>query len=331
MNPKQLFIDRAALDHQMANRFLDFFPEVRPSLIDEGDLLALPGDTRRRFVAAKRSVFLTVQKGLLLRPLSRPYGQGKPEYYLYTETGCPFDCQYCFLQTWLTEPVPTIFVNRGQLYDQIKEAVTANNGSLYIHAGEMADALYWDPLTLQSETLVRACRDFPGLTCELRTKSDTVDRLLSVSEPPENLLLSWTLCPEDDILMFEPGTARLDERLSAMAAAAKAGFSVALRFDPVICHGNFEEKYSSLLRRVSKSLPGRPVEISTGSLRMTGKCLALARKRFPRSRLFAGELVPCFDGKWRYARPIRKKVYDVIGRACRDLWDLPIQLCMEPD
>lgn len=331
MNPKQIFVDSAAMTHSVTDRILSCFPYTERIILEKQKPIPLPMDPRRRFIAAKRSLYLTVTKGALLRPLSRPYGEGKPEYYLYTETGCPFDCQYCFLQTWLAQAVPTIFVNREDLLDQIKNAVKSNKGALYLHAGEMADALIWDSCTHQSDTLIRACRELSGLTCELRTKSSCVDRLLNVSDPPRNLVLSWTLCPEDDILMFEPRADHLNNRLSAMAAAAKAGYPVALRFDPVICHEDFKEKYRALFYRIAKSLPCKPIAISIGSLRMTGKCLVLAKSRFPRSKLFAGELVPCLDGKWRYSRPIRKKAYDVIGQTAQTLWDSPIQLCMEPD
>ncbi len=330
MIPKRIYIAQNAKCYPLYDKILKAFPDAERIHVVDQEEAKPPSDFRRWMIESKKSLMLDVQPGPLLRPLTRPYGLSKPEYYLYTETGCAFDCQYCFLQQWLSSPIPTIFVNRAKLLDQIDEQLTAHEGKLYIHAGEVADALAWDPVTNQSKLLLGACRRHPGLSVEMRTKSAGIDHLLKL-EPPDNLVLSWTLAPESAIVKYEPKTAPLHKRIQAMAAATHAGYKVAIRFDPMICEGEFEKDYAGLVDKLAGVLAEPPVDVSAGSLRMTTPCLKAARHRFTRSRLFAGELVPCQDGKWRYARPIRKRGYDTIQSAVNHAWGLDLALCMEPD
>ena len=330
MNPRRIFLAPGAIDHFLCRHVLEQFPEARKVSVENPDRLPLPTHPRKRFIEAKRSLLLCEHKGPLLRPLSRPYGEAAPEYYLFVETGCVFDCQYCFLQDWLSHPVPTIHVNQEPLAEQIDEAVKENGGRLYLHAGEMADALALDRFTDLSFTLRKACERLPGLTCELRTKSDRVDRLL-VGRPAKNLIVSWTLAPESSTDRYDLLASRLSARIEAAARVSAAGYLVALRLDPVICEGDFVRSYHELLERIADRLPTPPVAVSAGSLRLTTGCLNLARSRFPKSRLFAGELVPGKDGKWRYARPLRQAVYEAIAEQVRKLWRLELKRCMEPE
>jgi spore photoproduct lyase len=331
LNLRQIFIAPDAPAFDLTRQITNAFHDATQIALAPGQqpLSHLP--FRRQIIEAKRSLFLDCHKGPLIRPLARPYGKPQAEFYLYTETGCPFDCQYCFLQDWLASALPTIHVNRNDLEDQIAEQVNECGGAIYLHAGEMADAFALDPITGQSQTLHRLCQRFPDLICELRTKSDRVGQLIDTQPALANMVLSWTLAPEAAIVKYEPGTATLTKRIDAIGRASAAGFPIALRIDPVICEGDFEADYTALLRKVDAALSAPPVDVTAGSLRMTGRCLALAKSRFPKSRLFAGELVPCADGKHRYARPLRKKAYRAIESAVQQLWGAPFSLCMEPE
>lgn len=330
MNIRRIFLAPGAADHALAQTVLDAFPQAQRIAVKDPARLPLARDLRRRFVQAKRSILLAVHAGPLLRPLKRPYGEDAPEYYLYAEAGCPFDCQYCFLQGWLSSPVPTIYVNREGLAEQIGKATEFEGGRLYLHAGEMADSLVFDNVTGLSDVLRDACQAHPGLTCDLRTKSDRIQRLLE-GRPPDNLICSWTLCFDRALRSYDLLAPDLEARLAAMARVARAGYRVALRLDPIICEGDFEDHYRRLLQRVADVLPVPPTTLSVGSLRLTAPVLRCARTRFVRSRLFAGELVVGTDGKWRYVKPLRRRAYRVVSEQARRLWGLEPVLCMEPD
>jgi DNA repair photolyase len=329
MNPARIFITPEAKPFPMTARVLAAFPEAERINVPDPTKLPLPTEMKRRFVYAKRSLLLDVHRGPLVRTIGRPYGESKPEAYLYSSVGCRCDCQYCFLQEWAAHPTPTLFVNNEDLLDQIGRAVAEHNGQLYLHAGEVAEPLWLDRVTGLSKTLVEACRAFPGLTCEVRTKDDELGSLLDMGSAPSNLILSWTLSPEPIRRRYEPGTATTEARIFAMQKAARAGYAIALRLDPAICEGNFEAAYSELLQSVAEALPEPPVSINAGSMRISVQGLAIARRRFPRSLLFAGELVRSQDGRYRYARPLRKRAYDAIAETAKRLWNLDVQLCME--
>jgi len=330
MIPERIYINQGAADFPLGKKFLKTFSKAKIITMAQGEAAPSFTSSRKDFIKGKKSLFLTEQKGALVRKLTRPYGHHLPEYYLYHAVGCPYDCQYCFLQQWLQKPLPTIFVNRENFFEQIEAVLKMRDGGIYLHAGEMADALIWDRVSSFSETLARCCHRFPEMFCELRTKSAEVEKLLTIS-PVKNMIISWSLSPAEAISRFEPKTPSLEKRLEAIRRVAQAGFQVALRFDPVICVEDFEKDYSFLIKKIAQALPGIPQSISAGSLRMSTPCLTFAKKRFPKSRLFAGELVFCSDRKWRYCRPLRKKAYKIISSMAKDVWNMDVSLCMEPD
>ncbi len=52
--------------------------------------------------------------------------------------------------------------------------------------------------------------------------------------------------------------------------------------------------------------------ISLGALRMSPDLKEMMRKRFPGSFLPLGELVPSSDGKLRYVKPVRVRMYQLL-------------------
>ena len=330
MNIRRVYITESAVKHRLVDEFRAALPDAQFQQVADADEVPLPDEPCRRFVFAKRSLLLDVHPGLLLRPLTRPYGEDRPEYYLYAETGCLFDCQYCFLQEWLSTPLPTVFVNREHLADQVEEVLAQHDSRLYLHAGEVADALALDPITGLSETLIALANAHPGLRCELRTKSDAIERLLKSNAVPQNLVVSWSLSPAESIRRFEPRTASLARRLAAIEAVSARGYAVALRLDPIVSLTSDPMPLVAMLHDVAAVMRRPPVSITVGSMRMTAPCLRIARMRFPESSLFAGELVRSIDGKYRFSGPLRRTAFRAVAETALQLWGIEVDYCMEP-
>jgi spore photoproduct lyase len=67
-----------------------------------------------------------------------------------------------------------------------------------------------------------------------------------------------------------------------------------------------------------------------GGFRYPPQLKGIAEKRFPKTRIFLGELFPGRDGKFRYLRAIRVEMYRKMVKWLRKVSpDLFIYLCME--
>ena len=76
--------------------------------------------------------------------------------------------------------------------------------------------------------------------------------------------------------------------------------------------------------------PKGVIWISLGGFRYPPELKGIAEERFPRTKIFLGELVPGRDGKFRYFREIRLEMYSKILKWLREIdSNLFVYLCME--
>ena len=78
--------------------------------------------------------------------------------------------------------------------------------------------------------------------------------------------------------------------------------------------------------------PERIAWISVGTLRFAPGTPRAIERLFPGSSLLDGELLPGFDGKLRYPRAVRLRIYRGIARMLRArAKSVPLYLCMEEE
>jgi len=318
-HPELIYIQQGTEFFELASSILSRLPGVPVERVEDASSLARRlAEEGAPLEVQKRRLFLALRQG----PFIKPFPQGRaldadPVDFILLEHGCPFDCHYCYLQHYLDHGVPTVFVNRERL-DEDLAAAGRRPGPTRLLAGELGDTLALDPLTGTAKALIQAAASHPEITFEIRTKSDRVQGLLDgapseasgPSAVPDNIVPSWTLSPEEVWRRFEGLTASPEDRLAAALQCQKAGWQVGLRLDPVVQHTGWEERYRALVRMAGEQLdPARIESWHLGVFRYTPGIEAVARKRFPASPLFLGESFPGPDGKLRYFKPIRVKMY----------------------
>lgn len=240
--------------------------------------------------------------------------------------GCPFQCRYCILQDYLGDNGITIFVNLDDAFDEVRCLVENRNGIVRIGTGELADSLALEGKVLLSKRLIPFFRTLPGAVLEFKTKSANVDVLLELPHGGHTVL-SWSLNPPSIIQRAEQGTPSLEMRLQAARRCQEKGYPIGIHFDPIVWSENWQDEYHGLVRTVLSDLdPGRIIWISLGALRYPPSL----KERFLISGLGLGELVPGLDGKFRYLRPLRAKMFRSMVKWIREFGgDIFVYLCME--
>jgi spore photoproduct lyase len=291
----------------------------------------------QRFTEAKRCLAIAVKRGALVKEFRR-HGVLKQdkEYYLVHAANCPFDCSYCYLQSYFSNAVPTLFVDTDSLLDQVGSVVGETpEKEILFHAGETADALALEHI---SEFAVEAVAFFSKLEraiLELRTKSDLIEPLLPLQHNGRTAV-SWTLTPEDISGKYERGTASISERLQAALRCQGVGYRIGLRFDPMIHYAGWRAGYKELIDSVANILSPEKIDsIVLGTFRCPPSLVDIMRERFGRNELVLGELVPGPDGKVRYFRHLRQEMYREMLRMFRERCGSSIiqkiEFSMEPD
>jgi spore photoproduct lyase len=327
-----LYIDPDVDSHPVVQEF-------RRRLGAPGKTVADPEEIRTAVRAAgdpeargKRVLHLTRNRGAFVKrcPGTRHYTCCGYRI-LHVASYCTMDCAYCILQSYFHPPVLRYFVNREDLMAQL-DAVLADGHVHRFGTGEFTDSLIWDAWTDLSPQLVRRFAAQSTSVLELKTKTARVDHLVGLPHGGRTIL-AWSLNTERVIREQERGTAPLEARLGAAAAAAASGYPVAFHFDPLVIYAGCEAEYLSVIERMFAAVrPGSIIWVSMGAFRFMPELKATVERRFPGSTMVYGEFVPGLDGKMRYFKPLRMQLFRALGGAIRARAPmLCTYLCMEDD
>lgn len=330
--PELIYLDGEVANTPLSKRVLAFFSGIPVTHIDDPASVKQTGT----HTLAKRKLLITKHKGQAIKAC-----QGLSNDYvccnlltLSLASNCHFECSYCILQDYLkNNPIMTFYANVDEILGELEAKIKNSPETLFrVGTGELADSLALDHITGYSKDLVEFAARQKNLVIELKTKSNNVAGLLNLDHQRKTVV-SWSINPQSFIDKEEYKTASLDERFAAARLCADAGYLVGFHLDPLLNLENWEEEYKSLVKKMSRLFDEDEIAwISSGSLRYTPGLAPIAKKRFPKSRLFYGELFPNEDGKVRYFRPIREEMSTKVSGLIKENFpDTPHYLCMETE
>lgn len=246
-------------------------------------------------------------------------------------TNCPMDCTYCILQGYLNNPCLTLYPEFAKVFGEIEGILMKYPHRVFrFGTGELGDSLILDKMVGFAAEAVPFFAAQGNAILELKTKSAEVEHLLALDHKGKTVI-SWSLNPRQVVEQEEHGAAPLDARLEAARRCSDAGYPVGFHFDPLISYPGWQEEYRGVVDLLFEKIdPSRVMWVSLGGLRLPPALKQVTEGRFPSSRIFTGELVPGEDGKLRYVKPLRVKLYQRMVEWLR-AYDkgLFIYLCME--
>lgn len=331
--PKKITIEREAASDRITQRVLQLLPECAVEWVVDSDALIRsfpPGP--EGISTGKQRLLLKRKQGAFLKPFppTPPYLDCRFQI-LHLGSGCDLDCTYCILQTYLNNPLLTVFTNLPDALSELERELARNPSHLFrIGTGELIDSLSLDHLTEWSLALVPFFAGKSNAILEFKTKSDNVGNLSQV-DPKGRVIVSWSFNSEKIQREEELKCATLGERLAAARRCASWGYRLGFHFDPMIFYEGWEAGYRRSVEMIFDTVSPKNIAwVSLGGLRYMPSLKKVVAKRFPKTRIFTGELIPGLDGKTRYFKPIRLQMYTKMREWIRPYApDLPIYLCME--
>ena len=282
--------------------------------------------------AGKRVLYLTRNRGRFIRrcPGTRHYTCCGYKI-LHIGTYCTLDCAYCILQVYFHPPVLRYFVNHADLLEALNRFFSMD-GIHRIGTGEFTDSLIWEPWTDLTERIIPMFADQNRAVLELKTKTVAIDQLQHLRHHRKTIA-AWSVNTPRIIATQERGTAALSERLNAAAESESWGYPVAFHFDPMILYDGCRKEYLEVVDQIFSHVSARNIVwISMGAFRFMPSLHLTIQSRFPDSKILYGEFIPGLDGKMRYFKPLRTRLYRAMAERIRQHSDqVTVYLCMEDD
>ncbi|MBW2569246.1 MAG: DNA photolyase [Deltaproteobacteria bacterium] len=280
----------------------------------------------------KEVLFLTQNKGAFIRncPGTSYYTCCGYEI-LHIGTFCVMDCAYCILQSYFHPPVLQYFVNHDRMLAEL-DSLFAKKKRHRIGTGEFTDSMIWEMWTDLSDLLVPKFAGQSHSILELKTKTTAIDKLKHINHNRKTIV-SWSLNTNKVIQNEERNTTSLSARLKAAAKCESWGYQLAFHFDPMVIYDGCEEDYREVINQLFSHISAKNIVwISLGTFRFMPSLKSIIQKRFPESKIIYGEFISGMDGKMRYFKPLRIKLYRKIVSWIKEIApDVLIYYCMEDD
>lgn len=341
--PTQLLVAPDAVHDPLTERVISrlkghaeiHFLEERGDPLRSSGGAEVEADEVQRFNRGKRQLMLTRHQGAWLKACPGTSGHVCCNLWIVNPgEGCPLDCTYCYLQTYLKRnPTLKLYTNTDAMLQEIGERASREPNRLFrVGTGELMDSLVWDDLTDLTLELVPFFARSSNLVLELKSKDSYVENLLALRDEHQGkTVVSWSVNAREVSERDEAYTATLEQRLKAASLVAEAGYRVGLHFDPLVHFDGWEDGYRDVIREIFSVLSPRSIAwISISSLRYKPELQEMMMARFPQSRLPFGEQFLAKDRKIRYVQPLRFQMIDFVHRELKAVDEqMPVYFCME--
>jgi len=316
--PQAIYLDREVQRTPYVEQILANFSRLPVHVVKNIEEVGYPN-----------SLVITNFKGRFLKPCPGTRNYICCDYWVLNfATGCLLDCAYCILHSYLNAQTMRLYANVDQMQEEIDRMVEGKKRTFRIGTGELTDSLLLDNKIRFSEKVISHLLQFDNVVVELKTKTLNLDSVKSLGPHP-NLVISWSLNAPDFAEIYEAKSPTIRQRIEAAAHLRQLGFRIGIHFDPLIYSAGWEEQYTKTLDFMRDKL-GELAWISLGAFRgPPGLKKILGKSDMPHTLLLE-EFVRGKDGKMRYFRPIRVRMYRFMKERLEAYFPgTPIYLCME--
>ena len=250
---------------------------------------------------------------------------GQHNYYFSHMLNCIYDCRYCFLQGMYRSAHYVVFVNYEDFAQSIKDTVARRHGDgIWFFSGYDCDSLAFEPFTRFADFFLPLFARLPRAWLELRTKSTQVRSLLRMPAL-ENCVVAFSFTPDEISRALEHKVPPVQKRIETMVGLQKHGWTIGLRFDPLIYHRDYEAQYRRLFADIFSRLDAERIHsVSIGTFRLPAPYHRNIVRLCPEEPLFAGPLSQT-DGLVSYPAELQQRMMHF----CREALSayVPAKIC----
>ena len=287
-----IYIERAAAAHHRTRAILARFADARVVECAHYGEVFNRHNQDFRLQKSKPALILAHKNQRRLLPIPPGYGiGGERGFYFSHMLNCLYDCRYCFLQGMFWSANYVLFVNYEDFIADIVGSCLNTDGDNYFFSGYDCDSLALEPLTSFAQTFVPALTAVPNAWLELRTKSTQIRSLLDLPAAPRTIC-AFSLNPEPIARALEHRAPPLLQRIDAMARLQDRGWTIGLRFDPLILVDDFRAVYGACFDAIFARIDGAKLHsVTLGVFRLPSAFAKRMHRLYPDEPFLAGPMV----------------------------------------
>ena len=288
-----VYIEEKILDHPITKSVIKSVPKA--DIININRYQELFNKRYQNFRLQKKNPSLILAKKYDNFVLPVPSGFGidaQKNFYFSHMYNCIYDCRYCFLQGMYSSANYVLFVNYNDFFESISDTIEAEtSSSLTFYSGYDCDSLAFDKVSGFAKHALDFFSKQPSVELELRTKSIATSSLIK-RDPIENCVVAFSLSPPKIASILDNKAPSIARRTNALKQLADAGWSIGLRFDPLIYCSGWKNMYSNLIADIMHDLdPSSLHSVSHGPLRFPKKMYKKISSLHPENKLFSFPMV----------------------------------------
>ena len=241
-----------------------------------------------RLQKSSPALILAKKHGKFVLPSPEGYGfDNNPSYYFSHMLNCIYDCRYCFLQGMYRSANYVLFVNYEEFEKSLSDVIDENSGPSVFYSGYDCDSLALEPVSKFCEYFLPFFTKRPEATLEVRTKSTQIRSFLD-REAIDNCVIAMSFSPTQQAERWENRVPSIGKRIEALVKLQKAGWKVALRFEPIVVEQGSHLAYQELFQQVFSGLQVDQLHsVSSGLFRMPVEFHKNIVKLYPDEELFS--------------------------------------------
>ena len=281
-----IYVEDAAREYPLTEKIRSRFPNA--TTIPIQNYKEVFNRPRQRWEHQRQALklILAARRDSFLYPGSSFVPNFDHSRFFYTTPilNCIYGCEYCYLQGLLSSPTMVAFVNHAA-FTEAATLELSDPTPAYICISYDTDLLAIEDIFGYCADWIEFARNHPHVTVEIRTKSANIRALENIS-PPSNVILAWTLSPDDIAKRFEHKTPSLQARLKAVAQAQTLNWRVRLCFDPILRVKEWQKHYQELVETTFGAIePQAITDVSLGVFRINSGYLRTMQEQRPDSKL----------------------------------------------
>ena len=285
-----IYLENSVASYDRVKSITGRFPEAVRVPCERYQEVFNPKAQNFRLQKKRPALILAKKIGTAILPTPESYGiGGQHNYYFSHMLNCIYDCRYCFLQGMYRSGHYVVFVNYEHFFSGMSEKLKIHRGEdVWFFSGYDCDSLALEPVTGFVRELLGWLRQHSHAQVELRTKSTQI-RALFETTPLPNVVIAYSLTPDQTAATLEHKAPSVEKRLAALAELAQRGWKIGLRFDPVLYELRYQELYQRLFEDVFDRIPEDSIHsITLGPFRMPKPYFRNVTRLYPDEALFAG-------------------------------------------
>lgn len=318
---KHVIFTKKALEYDMGKSNYEFFSDQDNITVHVGTTFKkILGDisTFDLYHQGKEVLIFDIRRGSIFQSC-----KPSAHYQIPFVSGCIGMCEYCYLNTQLTnKPYTKIYVNTDEILNKAEQYINERNKLTLFEAAATSDPICVEKYSNTLKKAILYFADEPLGKLRFVTKYTDVDSLLSLNHNNKTEI-RFSINTDYVIKTYEHRTASIDKRLEAAKKVMESNYPSGFLIAPIIVYDNYLDDYGKLIDRLATIIPQNYPHKVTFELithRFTTKAKNHIMQIYPQTTLPMNEEERRFKyGQFGYGKYIyQKETMDEIKKFFKD-------------